>query len=107
VHAIVVQQLVVAQEKLEAAWESIGATFMQANPKDFKRSSCEKIGSTQVHYEHFEPTITHHGSNMVFSSVFKSKLKTFETNKERYLATAKVSNVKIKRTKIGQIKWPR
>jgi hypothetical protein len=101
VHAIVVQQLVVAQEELEAAWEFNGATFMHANPKDFKRSSCEKIGSTQVHSKHFEPTIAHHGSNVVFSSVSKSKLKTLETNKEWYLATPKVLNVKIKRTKIG------
>ncbi len=96
-----------AQEELEVAWESIGATFMQANPKDFKRSSCEKIGNTQVHSKHFEPTIAHHGSNMVLSSVSKSKLKTLETNQEWYLATPEVSNVKIKRTKIGQIKWPK
>ncbi len=87
VHAIVVQQLVVAQEELEVAWKSISTFFVHANPKDFKGSSCERIGSTYVHFEHSKTIVAHHGSNMVLSSVSKSKLKTLEMNMEWYFTT--------------------
>lgn len=58
---------------------------MQANLKDFEGLSYKKVGNTEVHSEHSEPIVAHHGSNMVLSSVSERKLKTLKTNKEWYL----------------------
>ncbi len=69
---------------------------MQANLKDFERSSCEKVGSTEVHSKHSEPIVAHHGSNMVLSSDSERKLKTLKTNKEWYLTIEKFQMSKLK-----------
>jgi hypothetical protein len=50
---------------------------VKANPEDLEGSLCENINSIQVH---FELNITQYGSNMVFSSVYQTKLKALETN---------------------------
>jgi hypothetical protein len=93
VHAVTIQQLAMAEKQLKVTLQSIVLGFVQANPKDFARSSCKNINNIQVH---FELSITQYGSNMVFSSVFQTELKALETNKKWVFNTDRFQMSKLK-----------
>lgn len=72
VHALDAQQLLINEEVTKVTRKSIVSSCMQQNLKGSKGLLCQKIDNIEVQ---LESNAINHGSNMVPSSVFQSKLR--------------------------------
>jgi hypothetical protein len=72
VHTLATQQLLVNEEALKVVWKLVVSSSMQRNLKGLEDLLCQKIDNIEVQ---LESNAINHGSNMVPSSVFQSKLR--------------------------------